>query len=247
MTAGPTDARAAIGRTRGRLYMHWPWYTWSLVVALPLLVCGGILLSGSVRAAVICLILLLLLSSLPITIGLRAWRTHITDHAIVVGPFLPGTRRSVFFYTDLDVSTIRAWRNTAAYLRSSGAPRFLMTGQVNPGSQHGISWGAWREHEIQRGVITEVPSGMEQKRYAEIVSTVGGSRRAIRILARALDDARIAPAEAITRQALPPGRLSPELDAHLRQIPGWPEPVQTRFENLPPELQERYRHHIVED
>ncbi|MCT1775954.1 hypothetical protein [Brachybacterium sp. p3-SID957] len=64
----------------------------------------------------------------------------------------------------------------------------------------------------------------------------GGAERLIRSIATAMQDAGVAPADAILAQALPPGRLSPERNSHLQQIPGRPEP-----EDLHPDAQEQLR------
>ena len=71
----------------------------------------------------------------------------------------------------------------------------------------------------------------------EIMSVTGGAERLIRSIATAMQDAGVAPADAILAQALPPGRLSPERNSHLQQIPGWPEPS----EDLHPDAQEQLR------
>lgn len=68
-----------IGRTRSRHLLHWPWYTWAILLALPALSCSLILLAGDVLAAVITVIVLVLLATLPLLWVLASFRIHVTD------------------------------------------------------------------------------------------------------------------------------------------------------------------------
>lgn len=246
MTA-PVPAEPVIGRTRARFRMHWPWYTWVIPFLVPLVPGALILLTGDVLAAVITVIILVLLATLPLLWVLASFRIHVTDRAIVTGPFLPGFTRSVHLFQDIDVSTIRAWSNVSAYLRSSRTPALLTAGQVNRGSRHGISFRVRRIGDMRGGQLRENQMTRDLGGTAEIMSVTGGAERLIRSLATAMQDAGVAPADAVIAQALPPGRLSPERDSHLQQIPGWPQPSEERFEDLPPEVQQRLRDHLRRD
>lgn len=78
---------------------------------VPLLLAALVVATGSPGAAVIGLVLVWLLASLPLTWFLCRHRMILTDRAIVMGPFVPGVAPDVLFYADIDTSTIRTWSN----------------------------------------------------------------------------------------------------------------------------------------
>ena len=234
---GSIPAGPVIGRTRARFRMHWPWHTRAVLLLLPVVIGGLILLTGDVLAAVISALLVFLLATLPLLWVLASFRIHVTDRAIVTGPFLPGFTRSVYLFQDIDISTIRAWSNLSAFLRSARIPALMTAGRVNRGSRHGITFRARRVGDLSGGQLSENQMTRHLGGTTEIMSVTGGAERLIRSIATAMQDAGVAPADAILAQALPPGRLSPERNSHLQQIPGWPEPS----EDLQPEAQEQLR------
>lgn len=237
-------ARPIIGATRARFLMHWPWYTWALPPLLPAGIALLVLLMGDILAAVIGFILVTILATVPILLFMASFQIHVTERALVVGPFVPGYHRQVHLFSDIDTSTIRAWSNLSAYLRASRTPALMTAGHVNSGAKHGITFRVHRVGELQNGKLTENEVARALGGTTEVMSVAGHSKKLIHSLATAMERAGVARADAIIAQALPPGRLSPQRDAHLQQIPGWRQPKDDsveRFEDLPPELQQALR------
>lgn len=245
MTAAP-DARAVIGRTRLRVPIHKPWYVWAMILLLPLALGALVLATGDAVSAAIACVLLTLLATLPLVLVLRAWRIHVTDRAIVVGPFLPGFSRDVHLLADIDLSTLRTWSNVSAYTTASRSPRLLAAvGGLWPGARHGISYAVQRAGSLQGGRLTENRLITDLGGTYEVYGIAMRPERMVRAIAEAAQQAGIAPADQVLAAALPPGRLSSQPDAHLREMPGHPVPRQERFEDLPPEMQERLKRHII--
>lgn len=244
--AGPaSDSAAIIGRTRGRFRLHQPWYAWGILLGLPIAVAGLIALTGDLLAAAITFALIALLATVPLCLVLLSFRVHVTERAIVIGPFLPGFRRTVHLFSDIDASTIRSWRNLSAYLRASRTPALMTAGLIAPGARGGVSYRVQRAGRLTSGRLEENPLIRDLGGTCELFALAGGSARFVRVLARAMQEAGAASEQEILALALEPGRLSPEPGAHLTQIPGHPQPAQTRFEDLPPERQAQIRQHIV--
>ena len=130
-----------------------------------------------------------------------------TDRAIVTGPFLPGFTRSVYLFQDIDISTIRAWSNLSAFLRSARIPALMTAGRVNRGSRHGITFRARRVGDLSGGQLSENQMTRHLGGTTEIMSVAGSAERLIRSIAAAMQEAGVAPADAVIAQALPPGRL----------------------------------------
>jgi hypothetical protein len=213
-----------LGRRRATFRMHWPWYLRLLPLALVLVIDGLILLTGDRLAAVISFVLLLLLAVLPIALVLRSFAFTVTDRAIVIGPFLPGFPRSVVMLSDVELSTLRSWSNLAVYLHQSSTPWALTMGQINPGSRSGISFFARRAGDLQGATLTENQLTKDLGGTIEILSTTRRPEAVIGVIARALADAGIADEQQVLATALPPGHLTRERGAHLREIPGHPLP-----------------------
>jgi hypothetical protein len=213
-----------LGRTRATFRMHWPWYLKLLPLAMVLAIVGLILLTGDPLAAGITFTLLFFLAVLPIALVLRSFAFSVTDRAIVIGPFLPGYPRTVVMLADIDLSTMRTWRNLSAYLQQAGIPSLLTLGRVNRGARGGISFAATREGELDGDSLTEDERVKERGSTIEIMSATRRPEKVIRVIARALADAGIANEQRVLATALPPGTLSREHGAHLREIPGHPIP-----------------------
>jgi hypothetical protein len=213
-----------LGRRRATFRMHWPWYLRLLPLALVLAIDGLILLTGDRLAAVISFVLLLLLAVLPIALVLRSFAFTVTDRAIVIGPFLPGFARSVVMLSDVDVSTMRTWRNLSAYLHQAGIPSLLTLGKINRGARGGISFFARRAGDLKGDALTEDERVRARGGTIEILSATRSPRAVIAVLARAMSDAGIVSEQQVLATALPPGTLTPDRGAHLREIPGHPVP-----------------------
>jgi hypothetical protein len=213
-----------LGRTRATFRMHWPWYIKLLPLAMVLAIVGLILLTGDRLAAGITFTLLFFLAVLPIALVLRSFAFSVTDRAIVIGPFLPGVSRTVVMFSDIDVATLRSWSNLAVYLHQSSTPWALTVGQVNPGSRSGISFFARRTGDLEGDALTENQMTKDLGGTIEILSATRRPEAVVGAIARALADAGIANEQQILATALPPGRLTREQGAHLREIPGHPVP-----------------------
>lgn len=235
---------ANLGRTRARFGLHWPWYVWALPVAVPVAVALLVLLTGDALAAAISFVLIVLLASIPVLVILRSWAFRVTDRAIVIGPFLPGVSREVHLLEDIDLSTLRTWSNLGAYLTAAGTSGMATVGHVNRGSRDGISYRVARAGRLRGGRLEENALVADLGGTIELLSTPAGAARVAETIVRAAAEAGLPGADMALSTALPPGRLSPERGAHLREIPGHPAPRQARFEDLPPEMQARVRSHM---
>ncbi|UQN28108.1 DUF6526 family protein [Brachybacterium kimchii] len=213
-----------LGRTRATFRMHWPWYLKLLPLALVIVISGFVLLTGDRAAAAISFVLLLLLAVLPIALVLRSYAFSVTDRAIVIGPFLPFFSCTVVMLSDIDLGTLRSWSNLAAYLHQSSTPWALTVGQINPGSRSGISFFARRTGDLEGDALTENQMIKDLGGTIEILSASRRPTAVVGVIARALADAGIANQQQILATALPPGRLTRERGAHLREIPGHPVP-----------------------
>ncbi|UQN28107.1 hypothetical protein [Brachybacterium kimchii] len=213
-----------LGRTRATFRMHWPWYLRLLPLVLVLAIDGLILLAGDRLAAVISFVLLFLLAVVPIALVLRSFAFAVTDRAIVIGPFLPGFPRTVVMLSDVDVSTMRTWRNLSAYLHQAGIPSLLTLGKINRGARGGISFAATRAGALEGESLTEDERVKARGGTIEILSATRSPEAVIAVIARAMADAGIAGEQQVLATALPPGTLSRERGAHLREIPGHPLP-----------------------
>lgn len=144
MSPSLRGAEHLVGAPRARFAMHWPLLLWAVLWLVPLLCAALVVATGSPGAAVIGLVLVWLLASLPLTWFLRRHRMILTDRAIVMGPFVPGVAPDVLFYADIDTSTIRTWSNLRAYLRTSGTSAFTSGEMITPLSRLGVTFRAGR-------------------------------------------------------------------------------------------------------
>lgn len=237
----PVDRKAITGATRSRFRLHWPWYVWLLPLALPVVIGGMVLLTGDLLATVISTVLVALLATLPVLAILASFQIRVTERALLCGAFLPGLAQEVYLYADIDPRTVRAWSNVRAYLRASGMPSLMTGGQINPGARGGISFAVRRVGRARGRSVSEDQMVADLGGTAEVMSVSGNPERLVRSLAAAMQDAGVVRAESVLAAALPPGQLSGAPGSHAHEIPGHPQPSQQRFEDLPPEMQERLR------
>ena len=243
MSPSLRGAEHLVGTPRAQFRMHYSALVWAVLWLVPLLLAALLVATGSPGAAVIGLVLVWLLASLPLTWFLRRHRMILTDRAIVMGPFVPGVAPDVLFYADIDTSTIRTWSNLRAYLRASGTSAFTSGEMITPLSRLGVTFRAGRSGRLKDGRLVEDDLVASLGSGTVVMFALSGSaERFIGALTPLLVAARVPGAADVPRTALPPGRLSGEKDSHRTEIPGWPAPRPgERFEDLPPEVQEGIR------
>ena len=248
MSPSLRGAEHLVGEPRERFGMHWPLLLWAVLWLVPLLCAALILVGGSPGAAIVLLVVVWLVVSLPLTWFLRRHRMILTDRAIVMGPFVPRVAPTVLFYADIDASTIRTWSNLRAYLRASETTAFTSGEMITPLSRLGVTLRARRSGRLEDGRLVESDLVASLGGTVEMFALTGSAERFIGALTPRLVAAGVPGAADVPRTALPPGRLSGQKDSHRTEIPGWPAPRPgERFEDLPPEVQESLRRRMSKE
>lgn len=139
MSPSLRGAQELLGTPRARFHMHWPWYVRVGVWCTPVIVMALALLAGDVVIALALGIVISLVACLPLAWFFRHHQLVLTDRALVIGAFVPGTSLDVLFYADVDAATLRTWLNLRAYLRSSGLSAFTSGEMITPGSGTGMT------------------------------------------------------------------------------------------------------------
>lgn len=242
MSPSLRGAHELLGTPRARFRMHWPWYVWAGVWCAPVIVMVLALAAGDVVIALALGVVISLLASLPLTWFFRRHQLVLTDRALVMGAFVPGTSPDVLFFTDVDAPTLRTWSNLRAYLRSSGLSAFTSGEMITPGSRLGMTVRVRRAGKLRDGRLVENELVAALGGSVEMFALSGSAERFVHALAPLLLAAGVPGAAEVPSRALPPGRLSGARESHRTEIPGWPAP--RGADDLPAEVQRilRERH-----
>lgn len=219
--ASPLSRPDLVGTPQARFAMHWPWYIWVVLWGLPVLIALGILATGSPGAAVVTLLLLCVLAAAPLTWFLRTHRLVLTDKAIVMGSFAPGSSPDVVFLADVDPACVRTWSNIRAYLKAAGRSSFASGMMITEGSGTGVSLRVRRIGKVRDGRLEENEIVSRVGGTIEMFALSGSADRFVQALTAAMSSAGVPGAEQIPSVALPPGRLSGRRGSHVDEIPGW--------------------------
>lgn len=249
MSPSLRGAQELLGTPQARFHMHWPWFVWVGVWATPVIVMVLALVAGDVGIAIALGVVISLVACLPLTWFLRRHQLVLTDRALVMGAFVPGTSLDVLFYADVDAPTLRTWSNLCAYLRSSGLSAFSSGEMITPGSRTGMTVRVRRAGRLRGGKLVENELVAAIGGAVEMFALSGSAERFVQALTSLLRAAGVPGAADAAQRALPPGRLSGERDSHRTEIPGWPAPYAPDADgaeagSLPPEIERilRERH-----
>jgi hypothetical protein len=190
--------RHELGTPRARFHMQIPWYLWFVCWGLPVVLALIIWWRGSPGGAIALIIILAILEAIPLTWFMRRHQIVLTETSFVYGPFVPRVHPHVVRYQDLDLASIRTWKNIRKYLKSS------------------------EQRSSDSGMMMTEDFAIERMGgLVEVIAISGSADRFIRTLSAAMVDAGIPQAEHLMQTALPPGTLSGAKHAYLHEIPGF--------------------------
>jgi hypothetical protein len=213
--------RHELGTPRARFHMQIPWYLWFICWGLPVVLALIIWWRGSPGGAIALIIILAILEAIPLTWFMRRHQIVLTETSFVYGPFVPRVHPHVVRYQDLDLASIRTWKNIRKYLKSSEQRSSESGMMITEGSTTGVTLRVLRGGEFRDGILTEDFAIERMGGLVEVIAISGSADRFIRTLSAAMVDAGVPQAEHLMQTALPPGRLSGAKGAHLDEIPGF--------------------------
>ena len=140
---------AEVGRTRARYRVSWPWQLWCGLLAIPVVLCGLLIVTKAWAAAFWLGLIFFVFAFLPIALHLRGFQVAITDRAVLTGHVSKRYWTSVMPLEHLDPTTVRIWSNIGATASALEVPKMLAGTLHTAWSHSGVSFYSDREWEMK--------------------------------------------------------------------------------------------------